>query len=248
MKINTILNKEISSLKMLLSLSFAAIGYCIMQLQNQNLHIKTLLETNNSLIASIEEMQQNLGLLEQKNQFISNPEVINTASDIFLEHPWIVLIGALTVGGLGYYASTVIVSKVSISTLKFSNLTSLLAKLPFFIQEQTHQVHLGDLIRPVTIFIKILGDNVQGIEFSYEEEDDRKSIRELFNDLDKSSGQETIFINIDSLDSPISRGSSISDIDSISEIDSTSSIGSSISEIDSFSSLASTISDIIQIL
>ena len=201
MKINTILNKEILALKILLLLSFATNGCCFMQVQNQNLYIKTLLEKNNSLITSIEEMQQRLNLLEQKQQLISNPVVIDTASDTFLTDSLFAIVG-LTIGiGAAYYISTVIISKVSTiafySTLKVHNLTYLLTKLPFYMQEQTHQVYLGDLIRPVIIFIKILGDNVQDIEFRYVDEDDRKDIHELFGDLEKLSGQETIPTNND---------------------------------------------------
>lgn len=130
MKIATILNKEILVLKILLSLSFATNGYCFMQVQNQNLYIKTLLEKNNSLITSIEEIQQSLNLLEQKQQLISNPVVIDNVSDTFLKNPLLV-IGALTLGiGVAYYVSTVIISKVSTvafySTLKVHNLTYLL--------------------------------------------------------------------------------------------------------------------------
>ena len=207
MKINTILNKEILILKMLLSLSFATNGYFFIQLQNQNLYIETLLEKNNSLITSIAEMQQSLNSLEQKQLLISNP-VINTASDTFLKHPLFV-IGALTLGiGATCYASTVIVSKVSAlsfyPTLKFHNLSSLLAKLPFYIQEQTYQVYLGDLIKPVTIFIKILGDNIQGIEFRYGDEDDCKDIHELFRDLERLSGQQTNPIGLETINTAVS--------------------------------------------
>ena len=86
MKINTILNKEILFLKILLLLSFTTNGYFFMQIQNQNLYIKTLLEKNNSLTTSIEEMQRSLDLLEQKQQLMSNPVGIDITSDIILTH------------------------------------------------------------------------------------------------------------------------------------------------------------------
>ena len=86
MKIDTILNKEILVLKILLLLSFTTNGYCFMQIQNQNLYIKILLEKNNSLTTSIEKMQRSLDLLEQKQQLMSNPVGIDITSDIILAH------------------------------------------------------------------------------------------------------------------------------------------------------------------
>ena len=86
MKIDTILNKEILFLKILLLLSLTTNGYFFMQIQNQNLYIKTLLEKNNSLTTSIEEMQRSLDLLEQKQQLMSNPVGIDITSDIILTH------------------------------------------------------------------------------------------------------------------------------------------------------------------
>ena len=81
---------------------------------------------------------------------------------------------ALGVGiGISYYYGSLLLTKMSsIPILKLISAYSLLEKLPIF--EQHKELFLFDEQLAVTLLIKIIGDNIQSIQFRLREDDDDK--------------------------------------------------------------------------
>jgi len=182
---NILIKRNVSTYDISLGSSMLTNVCCLFYIQHQNKQITELVKNNNSLVDSINKLNTDISKIGEKISIMhskSLPIIINTSESGLFNKPLFVF-GALTVSlGVTYFLSTTILTKVSSLTFtkmfalpkmftlpKMVSIGSILAKLPLFEQTKLMTVFMKDI--STTLFIRILDDQIKGIQFRHIDEE-----------------------------------------------------------------------------